>query len=52
MLSRNYGRLGKDINTGVSINSNIYNPVYEHQVECREPNIDATATLLFKVVHY
>jgi hypothetical protein len=40
---------GKDINTGVKLDSDVYNPVYEEKVEFRETNIPPTATLLLKV---
>ena len=40
---------GKDINTGIKLDSDVYNPVYEDKTEYREPNIPPTATLLLKV---
>ena len=40
---------GKDINTGIKLDSDVYNPVYEEKTEFREPNIPPTATLLLKV---
>ncbi|KAK2156510.1 hypothetical protein LSH36_211g01013 [Paralvinella palmiformis] len=49
ILSRQYTRLGKDLNTSVRLDSDIYNAVYDYRVEIREPNISPTATLLLKV---
>ena len=43
---------GKDINTGIKLDSDVYNPVYEDKTEYREPNIPPTATLLLKVWQY
>ena len=40
---------GKDISTSVKLDSDIYNPVYEHKEEFREPSIPPSATLLLKV---
>ncbi len=49
VLDKRYEKAGKDINTIVNLDSDIYNPVYDHRVEIREPNIPPTATLLLKV---
>ena len=49
MIDKKYEKIGKDINTSVKLNSNIYNPVYEHRTEVREHNIPHSATLYFKV---
>ena len=49
MFSRNYGRVGKDINCHLKLESDIYNPVFEEKIEFREPNLPATSTLLLKV---
>ncbi|XP_060559794.1 uncharacterized protein LOC132719870 isoform X5 [Ruditapes philippinarum] len=49
ILDRRYELYGKDINTGVKLDSDVYNPVYEEKVEFRETNIPPTATLLLKV---
>ena len=49
ILDRRYDLYGKDINTGVKLDSDVYNPVYEERTEFRETNIPPTATLLLKV---
>lgn len=49
ILDRRYDLYGKDINTGVKLDSDVYNPVYEEKTEFRETNIPPTATLLLKV---
>ncbi|XP_052774398.1 uncharacterized protein LOC128212988 isoform X3 [Mya arenaria] len=49
ILDRRYDLYGKDINTGVKLDSDVYNPVFEEKVEFRETNIPPTATLLLKV---
>ena len=49
ILDRRYDVYGKDINTGIKLDSDVYNPVYEEKTEFREPNIPPTATLLLKV---
>ncbi|CAH1775471.1 unnamed protein product [Owenia fusiformis] len=49
VLNRKYEKLGPDILTGVNIDSDIYNPIYNHRTEFRLPHIAATATLLVKV---
>ncbi|XP_013082308.1 uncharacterized protein LOC106067643 isoform X1 [Biomphalaria glabrata] len=49
ILDRKYEVHGKDISTSVKIDSDIFNPVYEHRAEFREPQIPPSATLLFKV---
>ncbi|XP_053395523.1 uncharacterized protein LOC128555844 isoform X3 [Mercenaria mercenaria] len=49
ILDRRYELYGKDINTGVKLDSDVYNPVYEEKVEFRETNIPPTATLLLKI---
>ncbi|KAH9523455.1 hypothetical protein Btru_040051 [Bulinus truncatus] len=49
ILDRKYEVYGKDISTSVKIDSDIFNPVYEHRAEFREPQIPPSATLLFKV---
>ena len=49
MLDRRYDVYGKDISTSVKLDSDIFNPVYEHKEEMRDPNIPPSATLLLKV---
>ncbi|XP_052098307.1 uncharacterized protein LOC127733070 isoform X1 [Mytilus californianus] len=49
VLDRKYGVFGKDINTTVKLDSEIYNPVYENKIEFRESNIPPSATLLLKI---
>lgn len=49
ILDRRYDLYGKDINTSVKLDSDVYNPVYEEKTEFRETNIPPTATLLLKV---
>ncbi|XP_071144774.1 uncharacterized protein [Mytilus edulis] len=49
VLDRKYGVFGKDINTTVKLDSDIYNPVYENKIEFRESNIPPSATLLLKI---
>ncbi|CAL1538632.1 unnamed protein product [Lymnaea stagnalis] len=49
ILDRKYEVYGKDISTSVKIDSEIFNPVYEHRSEFRETQIPPSATLLFKV---
>ncbi|KAL4236724.1 Coiled-coil domain-containing protein 17 [Mactra antiquata] len=49
ILDRRYDLYGKDINTNVKLDSDVYNPVYEEKIEFRETNIPPTATLLLKV---
>ena len=49
MLDRKYEVHGKDINANVTLDSDIYNPVYETKTEFRENNIPPSATILFKV---
>ena len=52
ILDRRYDVYGKDITTGIKLDSDVYNPVYEEKTEFREPNIPPTATLLLKVMCY
>ena len=52
ILDRRYDVYGKDINTGIKLDSDVYNPVYEEKTEFREPNIPPTATLLLKVIYF
>ena len=49
VLDRKYEVHGKDINANVTLDSDIYNPVYETKTEFRENNIPPSATILFKV---
>lgn len=49
ILDRRYDVHGKDISTSVKLDSDIYNPVYEHKEEYRESNMPPSATLMFKV---
>ncbi|XP_025108860.1 uncharacterized protein LOC112573069 isoform X2 [Pomacea canaliculata] len=49
IMDRRYEVYGKDISTSVKLDSDIYNPVYEHKEEFREPTIPPSATLYFKV---
>ena len=49
VLDRKYGVFGKDVNTSVKLDSDIYNPIYETKIEFRESNIPPSATLLLKV---
>lgn len=49
ILDRRYEVHGKDVSTSVKLDSDIYNPVYEHKEEFRELSIPPSATLLLKV---
>ncbi|XP_022315185.2 uncharacterized protein LOC111119376 isoform X3 [Crassostrea virginica] len=49
VLDRKYEVHGKDINANVTLDSDIYNPVYETKTEFRENNIPPSATILFKI---
>lgn len=49
VLDRKYERIGKDISCNGTLESDIYNPVFEERVEFREPNLPPTSTLLLKV---
>ena len=49
ILDRKYEVHGKDISTSVNMDSEIYNPIYEHRTEFRESQIPPSATILFKV---
>ena len=49
VLDRNYEIHGKDINAHATLDSDIYNPVYETKTEFRENNIPPSAIILFKV---
>ncbi|XP_050401529.1 uncharacterized protein LOC126818261 isoform X2 [Patella vulgata] len=49
VLDRKYEVYGKDILTSVKLDSDIYNPIYEHKEEFREPNIPPSSTLLLKI---
>ncbi|XP_076440309.1 uncharacterized protein LOC143279891 isoform X2 [Babylonia areolata] len=49
ILDRRYDVFGKDISTSVKLDSDIYNPVYEHKEEFRDSSIPPSATLLLKV---
>lgn len=50
-MDRTYSIIGQDMVTGFKLDSDIYNPVYEHKEEIRDPDIPATATLVLKVRH-
>ncbi|KAJ8305994.1 hypothetical protein KUTeg_016539 [Tegillarca granosa] len=49
VLDKKYEVYGKDITAPVKLDSDIYNPVYEHKTEYRESNLPPSATLLFKL---
>lgn len=49
IIDRNYKKYGGDISAVAKINSDIFNPVYEHKEEFREPDPPVSATLLLKV---
>nr|XP_022315189.1 uncharacterized protein LOC111119376 isoform X5 [Crassostrea virginica] len=49
VLDRKYEVHGKDINANVTLDSDIYNPIYETKTEFRENNIPPSATILFKI---
>ncbi|KAJ8376289.1 hypothetical protein SKAU_G00068690 [Synaphobranchus kaupii] len=49
IFDRHYNQVGPDISTGIDLNSNIFEPVYDERVEIRCPNMPPSATLLLKV---
>ncbi|XP_064605743.1 uncharacterized protein LOC135470637 [Liolophura sinensis] len=49
IMDRAYTISGQDMVTGFKLDSDIYNPVYEHKEEIRDPDIPATATLVLKL---
>ncbi|MGH0122546.1 UNVERIFIED_CONTAM: hypothetical protein FKN15_038096 [Acipenser sinensis] len=49
IFNRNYNQIGPDISTGIDLNSNIFEPFYNHHVEVRNPTMPPSATLLLKV---
>ncbi|XP_046327915.2 uncharacterized protein LOC124111997 isoform X2 [Haliotis rufescens] len=49
ILDRRYDVHGKDISTGVKLDSDSYNPVYEHKEEYRLPTAAPSSTLLLKI---
>ncbi|KAK3090147.1 hypothetical protein FSP39_009490 [Pinctada imbricata] len=49
VLDRKYNVHGRDINTSIKLDSDIYNPVYEEKYEFRETNIPPSSTLLLKI---
>ncbi|ESO88244.1 hypothetical protein LOTGIDRAFT_234580 [Lottia gigantea] len=49
ILDRRYEVYGKDIFTNVKLDSDIYNPIYEHKEEFRDSTIPPTSTLLLKI---
>lgn len=49
LLDRRYEKIGKDISCSVTLDSDIYNPVYNYRVEFREPNMPPSSTLIIKV---
>ncbi|XP_071116690.1 uncharacterized protein [Haliotis cracherodii] len=49
ILDRRYDVHGKDISTGVKLDSDSYNPVYEHKEEYRLPTVAPSSTLLLKI---
>ena len=48
-MDRKYERVGREISTGVRLETDIYNPLYEHRVEFREPNMPPSCTMVAKV---
>ena len=49
ILDRQCKFIGKDFSSSVKLDSDIYNPVYEHKEEIREAFFQPSATFLFKV---
>ncbi|XP_070562568.1 uncharacterized protein [Ptychodera flava] len=49
IFDKKYDKIGKDITTMVSLDSDIFNPVYNFRQEFRDLAIPPTATLLIKV---
>ncbi|KAL8600700.1 hypothetical protein ACOMHN_057290 [Nucella lapillus] len=49
VLDRHYQAYGKDMSSGICLDSDVYNPVYQHWEEFREPSIPPSAAFLFKV---
>ncbi|XP_077980871.1 uncharacterized protein LOC144436074 isoform X3 [Glandiceps talaboti] len=49
IFDKKYNKIGKDITTMVSLDSDIFNPVYNFRQEYRDLAIPPTATLLIKV---
>ncbi|XP_051866605.1 uncharacterized protein LOC127567700 [Pristis pectinata] len=49
MFNRNYNQIGPDISSGIDLNSNIFEPFYNHRTEFRNPRMPPSATLLLKV---
>ncbi|XP_076462102.1 uncharacterized protein LOC143294612 [Babylonia areolata] len=49
VLDRRYQVYGKDISTDMDLDSDVFNPVYQHRDEFREPTALPSAALLFKV---
>ncbi|XP_055497671.1 uncharacterized protein LOC129700897 isoform X2 [Leucoraja erinacea] len=49
MFDRNYNQIGPGISSGIDLNSNIFEPFYNHRVEFRNPRMPPSATLLLKV---
>ncbi|KAJ8392508.1 hypothetical protein AAFF_G00073860 [Aldrovandia affinis] len=49
IFDRHYNQVGPDISTGIDLDSNIFQPVYNERVEIRCPSMPPSATLLLKV---
>ncbi|XP_035270927.1 uncharacterized protein ccdc17 isoform X3 [Anguilla anguilla] len=49
IFDRHYNQVGPDISTGIDLNSNIFEPVYDERVEIRCLNMPPSATLLLKL---
>lgn len=49
IVDRNYKKYAGDISAVAKMNSDIFNPIYEHKEEYRESDPPITATLLLKV---
>ncbi|KAL3869337.1 hypothetical protein ACJMK2_042031 [Sinanodonta woodiana] len=49
ILDRKFEVYGKDINTSIKLDSDVYNPVFEERIEFRDPSIPPTSTLLLKI---
>ena len=51
LMDRKYERVGREINTSVKLDTDQFNPRYEHRVEFREPNMPPSCTMVAKVSH-
>ncbi|PAA84032.1 hypothetical protein BOX15_Mlig013049g2 [Macrostomum lignano] len=49
LLTRRYQAIGNEISCMASLDSDIYNPEFDHRQEIREPDLPPSATLLMKL---